>query len=90
MVDILKAFAPRAVQDLITAFAGYLAAHGFLTAGSQEQGFIGSAFFLAMLIINYAISHSRQANAAIAGANTVGASISSTQASAIAKTGNPQ
>ena len=89
MLDILKAFAPRAVQDLITAFAGYLAAHGFLTAGSQEKGFIGSAFFLSMLIVNYAISHSRKANAAIAGANAVGASISSATASDIAKGKTP-
>lgn len=89
MIDILKNFAPRAVQDLITAFAALLAAHGYITPGAQEQQFIGAAFFIVMMIVNYLIGQSRKADAAHAGANLVGASISTAEASAIAKGKTP-
>lgn len=88
MWDILKTFAPRAVQDLITAAAGIMVAHGYISA-SQEEGFIGSAFFLAMLVVNYFIAQNRRANAAIAGANAAGATITPATATAIAKGKTP-
>ena len=89
MLDILKSFAPRAVQDLITTAAALLAAHGYITPGAQEQRFIGASFFLVMLIVNYIIGQNRKADAAHAGANAVGASISTAEASAIAKGKTP-
>lgn len=60
MNEILKAIAPRIVQDLITASATYLTAHGIIT-GSQTQDFIGAAFFLGMLIVN-SVFHLNDAN----------------------------
>jgi hypothetical protein len=81
---LLKNFLPRIVQDILTSGAAVLVAHGYITT-DQQQGLIGSAFFIAMLIINYVISQNRKANAAHAGANAVGASISAEQAATIAK-----
>jgi hypothetical protein len=89
MVDLLKSLLPRIVQDVITSAAAILATHGYLAA-DQQQGFIGSAFFLIMLAVNYFLSQNRKANAAIVGANTVGAPMTYSTASAIAKTGKPQ
>lgn len=88
MMDFISTFVPRAVQDTIQAIAGYLLLHGFLAA-DQVTGFEGSAFFLAMLVINYEISHFRKVNAANAGAITVGGILTPAQAHTIAKTGKP-
>jgi hypothetical protein len=81
---LIKSFAPRAIQDLITSIAGILVAHGFMTA-DQTQGFIGSAFFLAMLIVNYFIAQHRKANAAQVGAAVAGADLPRSTALNIAK-----
>jgi hypothetical protein len=72
MNDFIKQFASRSLQDFITAFAGYLAAHGFLAA-DQTQGFIGSAFFISMLFVNYGIGEYRKAHAAQDGGMAVAA-----------------
>lgn len=55
---MLKAFAQSIVQDLVTAGAGLLTAHGWLAA-NQDQQFIGSAFFIVMLIVNAVLQHSQ-------------------------------
>lgn len=86
MFDILKAFAPRAVQDIITAIAGVLVSHGVVTA-DQEQSFIGAAFFLAMLVVNYLIANKRKADAAQIGALTTGNYLTRSDALSIAKKG---
>jgi len=88
MLDLLKSFLPRIVQDILTSAAALLVAHGYI-ASSDVQGFVGSTFFLAMLIVNYVIDQSGKANAAAAGANTIGGALSPSQATAIAKTGKP-
>lgn len=85
---ILKNFLPRIVQDLVTSAVAILAAHGYITQ-SQEQATIGSAFFLAMLVINYVLHTNRKADAAAAGAVAVGGAISSETALAIAKGKTP-
>ena len=85
---LLKNFLPRIVQDLVTSAAAILAAHGYIAA-SQEQAFIGSAFFLVMLAINYMLHTNRKADAATAGANAAGGAISSETALAIAKGKTP-
>lgn len=73
MLDtLIKSFAPRVVQDLITSLVALLAAHGYITA-DQTQSTIGSLFFLAMLIVNYFIGQKRKADAAVAGAASTGA-----------------
>lgn len=66
MLDFLKSFLPRAVQDIVTAGVGYLAAHGYVTA-DQTQSLIGSVFFIVMLIVNRLIANQRKTDAAIAG-----------------------
>jgi hypothetical protein len=70
--DLIKNMLPRVVQDLVTSAAALLVAHGFINA-DQTQGFIGSAFFIAMLIVNYFIANSRKAAAAQAGGMAVAA-----------------
>ncbi len=84
MFDLIKSLAPRIVQDLIMSAATLLVAHGYITA-SQSEGFVGSAFFIAMLVVNAAISHYRKADAAQYGASAVGGTLSQTTANAIAK-----
>lgn len=81
---IIKNFLPRVVQDLLTSAAALLVAHGYITS-SQEQGFIGSGFFLVMLVANYMIGQNRKVNAASAGASAVGGSLSPQVATLIAK-----
>lgn len=88
MWDMLKGFVPRAVQDLITSAAALLVAHGYITS-SQEQGFIGSAFFLVMLAVNYFIAQSRKTAAVKDGAMYAGQVISNAEASAIVKGKTP-
>lgn len=85
---LLTSFMPRVLQDVITSAAALLTAHGFMTA-DQQQGFIGAAFFLAMLIINYIMHLSHGKDAASAGANAAGGSITPATASAIAKGKTP-
>lgn len=72
MLDMLKTFLPRAVQDILTGLASVLFAHGFLPDAASEEKFIGSTFFLSMLVINYFITQSRKGKAAIAGAASTG------------------
>lgn len=59
MNALLKSLAPRIIQDVVTTGAGYLAAHGYLAA-DQQQAFIGSIFFLVMLVVNGGLHFSRQ------------------------------
>lgn len=68
----IKTLAPRLVQDLVTALAGYLAAHGYITA-DQTQSLIGAAFFIVMLIVNRIIGDNRKEKAAQAGGLAVAA-----------------
>ena len=63
---LLKSAIPRVVQDTVTALAGYLAAHGIIS-GDQTTGFVGSAFFLAMIVVNLMVNQIRKHNAAVAG-----------------------
>lgn len=84
--QIFTSMLPRILQDVITSAAALLTAHGFLAAdGSQTQGFIGAAFFLAMLIINYVLHLAHGSDAANAGAMMAGGTISPQAASAISK-----
>lgn len=85
---ILTSLAPRIVQDLITSAAAVLTAHGYLIADDQQK-FIGAAFFLVMLVVNYVLHLAHGADAAAAGANAAGGSITPETASAIAKGKTP-
>jgi hypothetical protein len=87
MLDIVRAFLPRAVQDLIVAFVGTLAAHGYITA-DQTQSTVGSLFFLAMLVANYFLSQHSKANAAQIGAEVTGTYLPRADAISIAKKGS--
>jgi len=71
---LIKSAIPRVVQDAVTAFAAYLATHGYIT-GDQTTGFIGSAFFLVMLLVNLIINQIRKHNAAIAGGAAVASAV---------------
>jgi hypothetical protein len=55
---MLKSIAQSVIQDAATAGAGWLAAHGYLQ-GNQEQAFIGSIVFLAMLGVNAYLQHTQ-------------------------------
>ena len=88
MLDTLKVFLPRAVQDILTGLASILAAHGYINS-SQEEQFIGAGFFLVMLVVNYFIAQSRKAAAATAGAAAVGAILSPASATLIAQGKSP-
>lgn len=85
---LLTSLLPRIVQDLITSSAALLTAHGFLAADDQQK-YIGAAFFLVMLAINYVLHLSHGADAATAGANAAGGSIAPSTAYAIAKGKTP-
>lgn len=85
---LIKSFAPRALQDLITSAVTLLAAHGYITH-DQEQSTIGSLFFLGMLAVNYFIAQHRKTNAVQAGASAVGAFIPRADAANIAKGKTP-
>lgn len=85
MLDtLIKSFAPRVVQDLITSLVALLAAHGYITA-DQTQSTIGSLFFLGMLVVNYFIAQHRKANAAQTGAAITGSYLPRAEALNIAK-----
>jgi hypothetical protein len=85
---IFTSLLPRLLQDLLVSAAALLTAHGYLDA-SDQQKFIGAAFFLSMLIINYVQHLKHGSNAATAGAEAVGGTITSLQASNIAKGKTP-
>lgn len=68
MPDWLHSITARLVQDALTSLAAYLATQGWLTAGDQEQAFIGSGFFLAMLVINAFLHKARAADNEVKGA----------------------
>lgn len=57
--DLLKSFAQSTVQDVVTAAAGWLAVHGWLTPGQQEQAWIGSGCFLLMWAFNGYMQHTQ-------------------------------
>ena len=88
MGDLLKSLLPRVIQDLLTSGAAVLVAHGYLMA-SQSEAFVGSAFFLIMLVVNYSISQGRKADAATSGAAAVGGILAPSTAKAIAKGTHP-
>jgi len=68
--NFLKSMLPRFVQDIVQGLAGFLALHGYIT-NDQKTGFIGSAFFLIMLAVNYFIAMRRKSNSIAAGAASV-------------------
>lgn len=59
--DWINGIVARIAQDLITTLAGILISHGIMTS-SQEQSFIGAAFFLVMLAINAVLHKVRAAD----------------------------
>lgn len=69
--DWLNSVITRIVQDVLTSLAAYLTASGFLTPGSQEQGFIGASFFLVMLVINIVLHKARAASNQMSGASDI-------------------
>lgn len=57
---MLKSIIQSVVQDVATAGAAALAAHGWITS-SDQQGLIGSVVFLVMLGVNAYLQHSQTA-----------------------------
>ena len=55
----------RLAQDLLTSLAAYLTAQGIIT-NDQQAGFVGSGFFLFMLLVNIVLHKIRGADAAVA------------------------
>lgn len=53
---LIKSIGQSVIQDLVTASAVYLGAHGVIT-NNQTQDYEGAAFFLAMLAFNAALQH---------------------------------
>lgn len=67
MPDWINSIVARVAQDLLTSLAAWLAAQGFITH-DQETGFVGSGFFLAMLLINIVLHKGRATDNQIKGA----------------------
>jgi len=75
---LIKNIASSVVRNLAVAAFGLLSAHGWATA-ADEQGVIGSVFFLCMLAVN-AFVHNQAVNTAppdtVAISNATGAVVS--------------
>lgn len=66
--NLLTSALGRFVQDLLVSLSGVMAAHGWFEQTGDDQKFIGSAFFLIMLTVNYFLHRSNASNNAKAGA----------------------
>lgn len=70
--SIITSATSRAIQDLVTSGAGILAAQGWFDNAGDQQKFIGSAFFLVMLVFNHFTHKTHTEVAANSGATTKG------------------